>query len=180
MNDVAAMLLTAGTGQSGISPLNAFDAALHDGGGAALANINLVQVSSIIPPGVTVCRLRKNAMVDAGGLLAHSVVSRADARRDEVVSAGVVAAVPADPSSCGMIFEVHGHMNAAECKAWLEAMAKEGMGLRGTDPGKWKAHTAVATSRPADDQFYRCATAAIVFLDSLAMLQYADAVDPVQ
>lgn len=178
MSDIVAVLLAHGTGQSDTSALNAFDAALHDGGGAALANINLVQVSSIVPPGAQVCRLRPGAEADAAGLIAHAVVSRADTVA-EVVSAGIGLAAPPDPATCGMIFELHGLFDGPQCQARLEAMTGEGMLLRGAGYGKWRTHTAVATSRPgpASRYKYRCAVAAVVLLDAAAMAIIGDAAE---
>ncbi len=182
MTDVAAILLASGTGKSDVSPLNAFDAALHDGGGAALANINLVQVSSIVPPGVQAFRLKPGATVDAQGMIAHAVVSAAGAHGSQVMSAGVGIAIPDNPEGCGMIFESHGQFSGGECTFRLEEMLGEGMRLRGA-AGTWKTHTAVATTQGkakgfiAQDKF-RCAVATMVFLDEAGLARYADSLEP--
>lgn len=180
MIDVAAVLLAAGTGSSDVSPLNAFDAALHDGGGAALSNINLVKVTSIVPPGARIVRLREGAGVDAQGLLAHAVISSICTEKDEVVSAGTVAAAPLDPAASGMIFEAHGKMSAATCTANMVTMVTEGMTLR--EAAKWETFTAAAETKPVNaltgHKRYRCAVAVAVFLDHATVAKYSEALVP--
>ena len=62
--------LTSGVG-TGRSHLNAFDHALRDGG---IADYNLIKVSSIIPPGTSVSRLRRSTQPISGeGLLVPTI-----------------------------------------------------------------------------------------------------------
>ena len=89
---------TSGSAE-GTTPLNAFDNALL---AAGIGNINLVKVSSILPPQAAVIdlpRLRPGAIVPTAYAAMTSEVP------GEVVAAGVGWARPTDPKCNGVIME---------------------------------------------------------------------------
>src|SRR2546427_9351176 len=91
---------TVGHAEGG-TPLNAFDNALR---AAGIGNINLVKVSSILPPETAVVdlpRLRPGALVPTAYAAMTSEVP------GEVVAAAVGWARPADPTKNGVIMEFH-------------------------------------------------------------------------
>ena len=91
---------TSGSAE-GTTPLNAFDNALL---AAGIGNINLVKVSSILPPEAAIVdlpRLRPGAIVPTAYAAMTSEVP------GEVVAAAVGWARPADPKANGVIMEFH-------------------------------------------------------------------------
>ncbi len=201
-------VLGAGTGESLVSPLNAFDRALHKGKGAGMASINLMEgameegaiagagftglnamgVTSVIPPRTRICRMISpiEDPVDVRGMHAPAVFRSAYAEGETVVTAGVGIGVPdwaapgADPEQSGVIFHTAAEMTARRCIGDLRAMVTEGMNdIRGG--GKWNFYHAVATSTPdqAGPGAFRCAVAVLLFLTPDSEKLYENVVVPV-
>ncbi|NPV71555.1 MAG: arginine decarboxylase, pyruvoyl-dependent [Firmicutes bacterium] len=114
--------LTAGRAEGG-TPLTAFDAALLDAG---LGNLNLLKVSSIVPPGA---RLVETPAVPPGSLVpvAYGTITSQDP--GQVISAGV--AVGLTGHTFGMIMEYSGRRPKEEVEALLERMVHESLERRG-------------------------------------------------
>lgn len=201
-------MLGAGTGESLVSRLNAFDRALHKGKGAGMASINLMEgateegptagagftglnamgVTSVIPPRTRICRMISpiEDPVDVRGMHAPAVFRSAYAEGETVVTAGIGIGVPdwaapgADPDQSGVIFHTAGEMTTGRCIDDLRAMVSEGMNdIRGG--GKWDFYHAVATSTPdpADPGAFRCAVAVLLFLTPDSEKLYENVVVPV-
>lgn len=109
----------------GYMELNAFDAALLDAG---IGNTNLVKMSSILPPAcqhMAPCALPPGALVPvAYGAITCSVPG-------EVISAGVAAAIPEDPTKPGLIMEYSALGRVDIVEEIVVRMAEEGMKTRG-------------------------------------------------
>ncbi|MEW5802633.1 MAG: arginine decarboxylase, pyruvoyl-dependent [bacterium] len=111
----------------GYSPLNAFDGALLDAG---IGNLNLVKMSSIVPPR---CTRIAPCPIPAGSLVPVAYASIDSDMQDEVISAGVAAAFPYDPDYPGLIMEYSAQGRKQDIETIVRHMAEQGMILRGQD-----------------------------------------------
>src|ERR1700730_6319338 len=91
---------TAGSAE-GSTPLNAFDNALL---AAGIGNINLIKVSSILPPGVELVSLPR---IKPGALVPTVYSSMTTESPGDVVAPAVGWARPFDPAKNGVIMEFH-------------------------------------------------------------------------
>jgi len=114
--------LTCGTGE-GSTPLNAFDAALLDAG---IGDLNIVKVSSILPPGCQegVLELETGSIVPAAFAYIISEIP------GEVISAAVAVAIPEEPEEPGLIMEYSARGHREEAEEIARRMAIEGMEFR--------------------------------------------------
>ncbi len=112
----------AGHAEGG-TPLTAFDAALLDAG---LGNLNLLKVSSVIPPGARLCPLPRIA---PGSLVPVAYGSITSTVEGEIISAGVAAGLSGN--TFGMIMEYSGCCPRLETEAILERMVRESFERRG-------------------------------------------------
>ena len=115
---------TSGSAE-GTTPLNAFDNALL---AAGIGNINLVKVSSILPPETAVVdlpRLRPGAIVPTAYAAMTSEVP------GEVVAAAVGWARPTDTKANGVIMEFHGAGTRADAEEKIQQMLEEAFQVRG-------------------------------------------------
>src|SRR5580700_9878232 len=125
--DTRAVILTSGVG-SGSSGIVAFDAALRD---AAIADFNIIKVTSIVPPQVPVYVMKKGAPAITGdGHMLPAVYMKFTSSVDgETLSSGVGVGIPSDRKRCGVIFVNGGKgLVEADCVAGLKEMITEGMG----------------------------------------------------
>jgi len=109
----------------GETPLNAFDNALRDAG---VHNVNLIRLSSILPPAVAqsdVVSLPPGAYVPIAYGTIHSAISK------EMISAAVAAAVPADAGNPGVIMEYSARGHAEDAERIVRMMAERAMADRG-------------------------------------------------
>ena len=144
---------TAGHAE-GSTTLNAFDNALL---AAGIGNINLIKVSSILPPEVPVIELPK---IKPGALIPTAYAAMTSETPGETVAAAVGYAVPDDPAKNGVIMEFHGVATKAEAERQIHLMLEEAFQVRGEtirDRGVVSAEHTVGT-RPG------CALAAITLL----------------
>jgi arginine decarboxylase len=115
---------TAGHAEGGTT-LNAFDNALL---AAGIGNINLVKVSSILPPDVPVIELPK---IKPGALVPTAYAAITSDVPGEIIAAAAGYALPDDPAKNGVIMEFHGHATRAEAHAQIELMLEEAFRVRG-------------------------------------------------
>jgi len=129
------VFLTKGVGRHKYQ-LKSFEEALRKAG---VAQQNLVQVSSILPPGCKIIS-RENGLgqLEPGqlepGQICYCVMARADTdEHGRLVAAAVGIAVPKDTHKWGYLSEVHGHgMNREEAADMAEDLAA---GMLGTTLG---------------------------------------------
>ena len=149
---VTKVAATAGSAE-GSTPLNAFDNALL---AAGIGNINLIKISSILPPDVPVIELPK---IKPGALIPTAYAAMTSDVPGETVAAAVGYAVPDDPAKNGVIMEFHGHTTRADAERQIERMLEEAFRVRGEPIREMKvvavAHTVERTG---------CALAAITLL----------------
>jgi arginine decarboxylase len=86
--------------------LASFEEALQDAG---ISHLNLVYVSSIVPPGCKVISKSKGIKKLIPGEIAFCVLSRNQSNENRrLISASIGVAIPADKASYGYISEHHG------------------------------------------------------------------------
>lgn len=115
---------TAGHAEGG-TPLNAFDNALL---AAGIGNINLIKVSSIVPPDVAIIDLPK---VKPGALVPTAYAAVTSEVPGQRVAAAVGYALPDDPARAGVIMEFHGVASRQEAEQAIHAMLEEAFRVRG-------------------------------------------------
>ncbi len=115
---------TAGNAE-GSTPLNAFDNALL---AAGIGNINLVRISSILPPGVQLVPLPR---IKPGAIIPTAYAAQASEVPGEVVAAAVGWARPEDPGKNGVIMEFHDKATREEAERMIVQMLGEAFRVRG-------------------------------------------------
>ncbi len=122
--------LTKGVGRHKYQ-LKSFEEALR---AAGVAQQNLVQVSSILPPKCKVISRESGLKQVTPGEICYCVMARADTNEHErLVAASVGIAVPKDRTNWGYLSEVHGYgMNQREAADMAEDLAA---GMLGTTLG---------------------------------------------
>lgn len=115
---------TAGRAE-GSTPLNAFDNALL---AAGIGNINVVKVSSIIPPDADVVALPR---LKPGALIPAAYAAITGETPGELLSAAVGYALPKDRTKAGVIMEYHDHASKAEAERVIRQMLEEAFRVRG-------------------------------------------------
>src|SRR5918992_5156451 len=114
---------TAGHAEGGTT-LNAFDNALLVAG---IGNINLIKVSSILPPEVPVIELPK---IKPGALIPTAYAAMTSETPGETVAAAVGYALPDDPGKPGVIMEFHGVATQAAAEETIAAMLAQAFPVR--------------------------------------------------
>lgn len=124
------VFLTKGVGRHKYQ-LKSFEEALRKAG---IAQQNLVQVSSILPPKCKIVSKEAGTARLVPGSICFSVMARADTNEHgRLVAASVGIAAPKDKSKWGYLSEVHGHgMNQQQAADMAEDLAA---GMLGTTLG---------------------------------------------
>jgi arginine decarboxylase len=115
---------TAGSAE-GSTPLNAFDNALL---AAGIGNINLVRVSSILPPGVDLVPMPR---IKPGAIVPTAYAAQTSEVPGEVIAAAVGWARPEDPRKNGVIMEFHDKATRDEAERIVVQMLEEAFRVRG-------------------------------------------------
>ena len=115
---------TAGNAE-GRTKLNAFDNALL---AAGIGNINLVRISSILPPGVQLVPLPR---IKPGAIVPTAYAAQTSEVPGEVVAAAVGWARPEDPGKNGVIMEFHDKATREEAERMIVEMLGEAFRVRG-------------------------------------------------
>ena len=119
-------MAAAATGHAeGGTPLNAFDNALL---AAGIGNINLIKVSSIVPPEVAIIDLPK---LKPGALVPTAYAAMTSELPGEAITVAVVYALPDDPGKSGVIMEFHGAGTRADAEERIQQMLEEAFQVRG-------------------------------------------------
>jgi arginine decarboxylase len=114
--------LAAG-GSEGATPLNAFDGALL---AAGIGNLNLLKVSSILPPG---CVLQEGFDVPPGSLTPTAFGSLTSDEPGRTIAAAIGVGFSAD--DYGVIMEFEGPATRAEAEERVGLMVREAFAMRG-------------------------------------------------
>jgi len=113
--------LVAGSGEN-ISPLNAFDQALLEAGAG---NVNLLKVSSILPPGAV---YDENISLPPGSLVPIAYGTLTSSKPGETIAAAVGVGIPED--GFGVIMEYSGHVSKKDAEDIVTEMVKEAFQTR--------------------------------------------------
>lgn len=147
-----AFFVTSGKALSKVSRLNTFDLALKDAG---IAQCNLVNVSSIIPPH---CRETTFKTLPVGSIT-YAVISKTEGK-GETISAGIAWGVE-ENDGYGVVAEASGKMDETTTKEKLKNKIGEMAKIRGIELSEVK-HRIETLDVPEDS--YGCVAAALVYL----------------
>lgn len=120
------IFLTKGVGQHKYR-LRSFEEALRQAG---VAQQNLVQISSILPPKCKIIPRQEGLKYLIPGAICFCVLARCDTNEHgRLIASAVGVARPKDPNKWGYLSEVHGHgMNKKEAEDMAEDLAAEMLG----------------------------------------------------
>jgi arginine decarboxylase len=121
---VTKVAATAG-GAEGGTALNAFDNALL---AAGIGNVNLVKVSSIVPPDVDIVDL---PAIKPGAIVPTAYAAITSETPGETIAAAVGYALPEDRTKAGVIMEYHDRADRATADRAVRAMLEEAFRVRG-------------------------------------------------
>lgn len=117
--------LVAGSGEAATT-LNAFDAALLFSG---LGNLNLLKVSSILPPGA---QYYEKPEIAPGSLVPVAFGAVSSEEPGELISAAVAVGVPQE-DTFGVIMECSGSCTKAEIELRITQMVQDAFAMRKMD-----------------------------------------------
>lgn len=113
--------LVVGSGE-GTTPLNAFDAALLDAG---IGNLNLIRVSSILPPDA---RFFPQLQISPGTLTPTAYGYLTSSKPGDVIAAAIGVGITSD--TYGVIMEYEGFCTKEDAEFHVAAMVEEGFEMR--------------------------------------------------
>jgi arginine decarboxylase len=116
--------VTAGTAEGG-TPLNAFDNALL---AAGIGNVNLIKVSSIVPPDVDIVDLPQ---IKPGALVPTAYAAMTSTTPGQIIAAAVGYALPVDRTKPGVIMEFHDVTDRGTAEEAIRGMLAEAFRVRG-------------------------------------------------
>lgn len=119
------LFLVAGKGEATIK-LNAFDKALLSAG---IGNVNLIKVSSIVPPNI---ELIEPIAIPPGSLVPVAYGSISSDQKGEIISAAVAVGL-GKKEDYGVIMEFSGRCKAQEAKAQVIEMTEQAFAYRNRD-----------------------------------------------
>ena len=155
---VTKVAATAGNAE-GATPLNAFDNALL---AAGIGNINLVKISSIIPPEAQVVPLPR---IKPGAIVPTAYAAMTSEVPGEVIAAAVGWALPEGSGQNGIIMEFHDKATRDEAERTVVQMLEEAFRVRG-----WRIREMNVAAVEHQVDRTGCAVAAVTLLsdDDLA------------
>ena len=112
--------LVTGAAQ-GFTMLNAFDTSLIEAG---IGDVNLIRLSSILPPG---CAKIERMKIQQGSLVPVAYASKMSDVPGAVISSAVAVAIPEDGSLAGLIMEYSSHDYKSFTEQKVIMMAERGM-----------------------------------------------------
>lgn len=115
--------LVAGA-SGGFSLLNAFDGALLNAG---IGDVNLVRLSSILPPS---CTKIEPLRLPYGSLVPVAYANKTSSEKYETISSAVAIGIPEDETLAGLIMEYSDANTKTEVEYKVREMVKEGMQMR--------------------------------------------------
>lgn len=149
---VTKVAATSGSAE-GATPLNAFDNALL---AAGIGNINLVKVSSILPPAVDIVPLPR---LVPGAIVPTAYAAVTSEVPGEVIAAAVGWALPDDRGKNGVIMEYHDKATREEAERVIVQMLEEAFRSRG-----WRIQEMKVVAAQHRVERTGCALAAVTLL----------------
>jgi arginine decarboxylase len=123
---VTKVAATAGCAEGGTA-LNAFDNALL---AAGIGNVNLVKISSIVPPDVDIVTLPQ---IKPGAIVPTAYAAMTSETPHETIAAAVGYALPVDRTKAGVIMEYHERSDRVTAERTVRAMLEEAFTVRGEE-----------------------------------------------
>src|SRR5574342_851497 len=120
---VTKVAATAGSAEGGTA-LNAFDNALL---AAGIGNVNLVKVSSIVPPDVDIVDLPS---IKPGALVPTAYAALTSTTPGQIIAAAVGYALPVDRTKTGVIMEFHDATDRGTAEEAIRGMLAEAFRVR--------------------------------------------------
>jgi len=114
----------------GATELNAFDNALLQAG---IGNLNLVKVTSIIPPFAELVELPS---IEPGSLTPTVYTSLTSCNPGDTISCALGAGFPENKGDIGFIAEINMFSSARDAELHVRMMVKKGLNSRGISIGK--------------------------------------------
>ncbi len=111
----------------GEKELTAFDQALLKAG---VGNVNLIRVSSILPPGAEFVEVLE---IPPGSLLPIAYGSITSSQPGAIIAAAVAVGIGPDNNEYGVIMEFSGHCTRQEAEAEVKQMVTEAFQYRGRE-----------------------------------------------
>ncbi|NLY54164.1 MAG: arginine decarboxylase, pyruvoyl-dependent [Firmicutes bacterium] len=105
------------------TPLNAFDVALL---AAGMGDLNLLKVSTILPPGAV---YTEELDIAPGSLVPTAYATLSSQMPGTRITAAVAVGLPAD-AGCGVIMACSGHCSREEIEERITAMVEEAFAMR--------------------------------------------------
>ncbi len=121
---VTKMTATAACAEGGTA-LNAFDNALL---AAGIGNVNLIKISSIVPPDVDIVTMPQ---IKPGSLVPTAYAAITSEVPGETIAAAVGYALPEDRTRAGVIMEHHDRADRQTAEQAIRAMLTEAFAVRG-------------------------------------------------
>lgn len=144
--------VTSGKALSAVSDLNAFDLALFEAG---IEELNLVAVSSVIPPEAEMVEYRRIPM----GAVTHCVLAQMRGCGGDVISAGIAYTKRKDGYG-GYVAEGHSFGDSESLKEGLRAKIREMERIRGVE---LEDPEIVVEEMRVPEGSYGCCLASLVF-----------------
>ena len=144
--------VTSGKAISAVSDLNAFDLALFEAG---IEELNLVAVSSVIPPEAEMVEYRRVPM----GAVTHCVLAQMRGCGGDVISAGIAYTKRKDGYG-GYVAEGHSFGDGESLKEGLRAKIREMERIRGVE---LEDPEIVVEEMRVPEGSYGCCLASLVF-----------------
>ena len=144
--------VTSGKALSAVSDLNAFDIALFEAG---IEELNLVAVSSVIPPEAEMVEYRRVPM----GAVTHCVLAQMRGCGGDVISAGIAYTKRKDGHG-GYVAEGHSFGDGESLKEGLRAKIREMERIRGVE---LEDPEIVVEEMRVPEGSYGCCLASLVF-----------------
>lgn len=144
--------VTSGKAISAVSDLNAFDLALFEAG---IEELNLVAVSSVIPPEAEMVEYRRVPM----GAVTHCVLAQMRGCGGDVISAGIAYTKRKDGHG-GYVAEGHSFGDGESLKEGLRAKIREMERIRGVE---LEDPEIVVEEMRVPEGSYGCCLASLVF-----------------
>lgn len=144
--------VTSGKALSTVSDLNAFDLALFEAG---IEELNLVAVSSVIPPEAEMVKYRSIPM----GAVTHCVLAQMRGCGGDVISAGIAYTKRKDGHG-GYVAEGHSFGDGESLKEGLRAKIREMERIRGVE---LEDPEIVVEEMRVPEGSYGCCLASLVF-----------------
>lgn len=133
------MFFTKGVGSHRFE-LRSFELALRDAG---IEKCNLVQVSSILPPGCQAVSRNEGLKELIPGMLTFCVMARCSSdEQHRLIAASIGAAIPADPNAYGYLSEHHAYgetekIAGAHAESLATAMLASTLGIEFDEDKSW-------------------------------------------